>query len=97
VAEAEAIASSAAIQPRGRLRINAPLSFGIGENLDDQCRPNIRAEHDGKRWNEVQHAACAERGDDQASGGAALQDSSSHQTRAESGYSVIKRLREEPP
>jgi len=29
VAEAEAIASSAAMQPRGRLRINAPLSFGI--------------------------------------------------------------------
>lgn len=29
VAETEAIASSAAMQPRGRLRINAPLSFGI--------------------------------------------------------------------
>lgn len=29
VAEAEAIASSAAMQPRGRLRINAPLSFGV--------------------------------------------------------------------
>jgi DNA-binding transcriptional LysR family regulator len=29
VAEAEAVASSAAIQPRGRLRINAPLSFGV--------------------------------------------------------------------
>jgi DNA-binding transcriptional LysR family regulator len=29
VAEAEAIASTAAIQPRGRLRVNAPLSFGI--------------------------------------------------------------------
>ncbi|WP_050626832.1 LysR family transcriptional regulator [Bradyrhizobium viridifuturi] len=29
VAEAEAIASSTAMQPRGRLRINAPLSFGI--------------------------------------------------------------------
>src|SRR6266478_8924234 len=29
VAEAEAIASSAALQPRGRLRVNAPLSFGI--------------------------------------------------------------------
>src|SRR6201996_1186845 len=29
VAEAEAVASSASIQPRGRLRINAPLSFGI--------------------------------------------------------------------
>jgi DNA-binding transcriptional LysR family regulator len=29
VAEAEAIASSASIQPRGRLRINAPLSFGV--------------------------------------------------------------------
>src|SRR6478672_4617083 len=27
VAEAEAIASSAALQPRGRLRVNAPLSF----------------------------------------------------------------------
>src|ERR1700746_3642380 len=29
MAEAEAIASAAAIQPRGRLRVNAPLSFGI--------------------------------------------------------------------
>lgn len=29
VAEAEALASSASLQPRGRLRINAPLSFGI--------------------------------------------------------------------
>lgn len=29
VAEAEAIASSSAIQARGRLRINAPLSFGV--------------------------------------------------------------------
>src|SRR6476646_7628811 len=29
VAEAEAIASSATLQPRGRLRVNAPLSFGI--------------------------------------------------------------------
>src|ERR1700744_839494 len=29
LAEAEAIASSAALQPRGRLRINAPVSFGI--------------------------------------------------------------------
>lgn len=29
VAEAEAVASSAAVQPRGRLRINAPLTFGI--------------------------------------------------------------------
>jgi len=29
VAEAEAVASTAAIQPRGRLRINAPLSFGV--------------------------------------------------------------------
>jgi DNA-binding transcriptional LysR family regulator len=29
VAEAEAIASTTAIQPRGRLRVNAPLSFGI--------------------------------------------------------------------
>jgi DNA-binding transcriptional LysR family regulator len=29
VAEAEAVASSAAIQPRGRLRINAPSSFGV--------------------------------------------------------------------
>src|SRR6201992_3670063 len=29
VAEAEAIASTAAILPRGRLRVNAPLSFGI--------------------------------------------------------------------
>ncbi|RVU32062.1 LysR family transcriptional regulator [Rheinheimera riviphila] len=29
VAETEALVSSAAIQPRGRLRINAPLSFGI--------------------------------------------------------------------
>jgi DNA-binding transcriptional LysR family regulator len=29
VAEAEAVASTASIQPRGRLRINAPLSFGI--------------------------------------------------------------------
>mgnify|MGYP002712199723 FL=1 len=29
VAEAEAIASSTAMQPRGRLRINEPLSFGI--------------------------------------------------------------------
>jgi DNA-binding transcriptional LysR family regulator len=29
VAEAEAIASTAAMQPRGRLRVNAPLSFGI--------------------------------------------------------------------
>jgi DNA-binding transcriptional LysR family regulator len=29
VAEAEAVASTATIQPRGRLRINAPLSFGI--------------------------------------------------------------------
>jgi DNA-binding transcriptional LysR family regulator len=29
VAEAEAIASSATIQPRGLLRINVPLSFGI--------------------------------------------------------------------
>lgn len=29
VAEAEAIAASATLQPRGRLRINVPLSFGI--------------------------------------------------------------------
>jgi DNA-binding transcriptional LysR family regulator len=29
VAEAEAVASSATLQPRGRLRINAPVSFGI--------------------------------------------------------------------
>ncbi|MBR1219250.1 LysR family transcriptional regulator [Bradyrhizobium sp. U87765 SZCCT0131] len=29
VAEAEAVASSASVQPRGRLRINAPLTFGI--------------------------------------------------------------------
>ena len=29
VAETEALVSSAAVQPRGRLRINAPLSFGI--------------------------------------------------------------------
>jgi DNA-binding transcriptional LysR family regulator len=29
VAEAEAVASSASLQPRGRLRINVPLSFGI--------------------------------------------------------------------
>jgi DNA-binding transcriptional LysR family regulator len=29
VAEAEAVASSSALQPRGRLRINAPVSFGI--------------------------------------------------------------------
>jgi DNA-binding transcriptional LysR family regulator len=29
VAEAEALAASASVQPRGRLRINAPLSFGI--------------------------------------------------------------------
>ncbi|RYZ43515.1 MAG: LysR family transcriptional regulator [Myxococcaceae bacterium] len=29
VAEAEALASSASLQPRGRLRINAPVSFGI--------------------------------------------------------------------
>src|SRR6201988_1330238 len=27
--EAEAVASTAAIQPRGRLRVNAPVSFGI--------------------------------------------------------------------
>lgn len=29
VAEAEALASSASVHPRGRLRINAPLSFGV--------------------------------------------------------------------
>jgi len=29
VAEAEAVTASGALQPRGRLRINAPLSFGI--------------------------------------------------------------------
>ena len=29
MAEAEALASTAAIQPRGRLRVNAPVSFGI--------------------------------------------------------------------
>jgi DNA-binding transcriptional LysR family regulator len=29
VGEAEAVASSAAIQPRGRLRVNAPSSFGV--------------------------------------------------------------------
>ena len=29
VAEAEAVTSTATVQPRGRLRINAPLSFGI--------------------------------------------------------------------
>lgn len=29
VADAEALASSATLQPRGRLRINAPLSFGV--------------------------------------------------------------------
>src|ERR1700749_1978981 len=29
VAEAEAITASATLQPRGRLRINAPVSFGI--------------------------------------------------------------------
>src|ERR1700761_8490812 len=29
VAEAEAVASSAAVQIRGQLRINAPVSFGI--------------------------------------------------------------------
>jgi DNA-binding transcriptional LysR family regulator len=29
VAEAEAIASSSSVQPRGRLRVNAPLSFGV--------------------------------------------------------------------
>lgn len=29
MAEAEALASSASLQPRGRLRINVPLSFGI--------------------------------------------------------------------
>src|SRR5262249_52838002 len=29
VAETEALASKAALQPRGRLRINAPVSFGI--------------------------------------------------------------------
>lgn len=29
VAEAEAITSSSALQPRGRLRVNAPVSFGI--------------------------------------------------------------------
>ena len=29
VAEAEAISSSAAVTPRGRLRVNAPLSFGV--------------------------------------------------------------------
>jgi DNA-binding transcriptional LysR family regulator len=29
IAETEALVSSAAVQPRGRLRINAPLSFGI--------------------------------------------------------------------
>src|ERR1700743_1080708 len=29
VSEGEAIASSTAVQPRGRLRINAPVSFGI--------------------------------------------------------------------
>ena len=29
VAEAEAVASSSSVQPRGRLRINAPLSFGV--------------------------------------------------------------------
>src|SRR4051794_18654962 len=29
VAEVEALVSSASLQPRGRLRINAPLSFGI--------------------------------------------------------------------
>src|SRR6478752_3329691 len=29
LAESEAIASTAAIQPRGRLRVNAPVSFGI--------------------------------------------------------------------
>lgn len=29
VSEAEAVSSSAAVQPRGRLRVNAPLSFGV--------------------------------------------------------------------
>jgi DNA-binding transcriptional LysR family regulator len=29
VAEAEAVASSSSVQPRGRLRVNAPLSFGV--------------------------------------------------------------------
>src|SRR3954467_11577585 len=29
VGEAEALASTATLQPRGRLRINAPVSFGI--------------------------------------------------------------------
>jgi len=29
VAEAEALASSSSVQPRGRLRLNAPVSFGI--------------------------------------------------------------------
>jgi hypothetical protein len=66
-----------------------------GENLNDQRRADVGAEHDGERGHQRDHAFRREGGGHQAGGGAALQERGEAETRAEGGKTVAQSFGEE--
>ena len=66
------------------------------EHLDDKGRADIGAEHDSERRHELERAACAKGGNDEACGGATLQNCGRAKTGGKGAQPVIQRLRQKP-